>query len=164
MVDHLPMTLTEKILYAHALDPKKSGVQAGDIVRIKVDWTIASELAWNGMDKTYSMLGRPPIHDRNRFYLAVDHTVDTVTLQHDPKAQKLTELSREFAREANLTQFYDANETILHTRFYRGLVQPGELVLGGRQSYEQSRWSRRLRHRTRRGRRRCRHGSWRIVD
>ncbi|MEE2789139.1 MAG: aconitase family protein [Myxococcota bacterium] len=130
MADQLPMTLTEKILYAHALDPEKNGVQAGDIVRIKVDWTIASELAWNGMDKTYSMLGRPPIYDRERFYLAIDHTVDTVTLETDPKAQKLTELSRSFAREANLTQFYDANETILHTRFYRGLVQPGELVLG----------------------------------
>ncbi len=130
MADNRPMTLTEKILYAHAIRPPRNGLQAGDIVRIRVDWTIASELAWNGMNKTYDMLGRPEIHDRERFYLAVDHTVDPITLAEDPRAQKLTELSRDFAREANIAHFYDANETILHTRFYRGLVQPGEVVLG----------------------------------
>ena len=126
----LPMTLTQKILYAHAVSPPRAGLRAGDIVRVKVDWTIASELAWNGMDKTYTALGRPPIHDKDRFYLAIDHTVDAVTLVEDPRAQRLTALSRDFARESNITHFFDANETILHTRFYRGLVQPGELVLG----------------------------------
>ena len=130
MAARRPMTLTEKILYAHAIQPPKDGLRPGDIVRVKVDWTIASELAWNGMDKTYSKLGRPPIHDRDRFYLAVDHTVDDVTIISDPKAKQLTELSRRFASEANIRHFYDANETILHTRFYRGLVQPGEIVLG----------------------------------
>ncbi len=130
MSANLPMTLTEKIIYAHAIRPPGEGVRAGDVVRIKVDWTIASELAWNGMNQTYDKLGRPPIHDRDRFYLAIDHTVDPVTLIDDPRAQKLTELSRAFARESQIRHFYDANETILHTRFYRDLVQPGELVLG----------------------------------
>ncbi len=127
---NLPMTLTQKILYAHAIRPPRNGLRAGDIVRIRVDWTIASELAWNGMDQTYSALGRPRIHDRDRFYLAVDHTVDPVTLATDKRAQKLTELSRAFARESGIQHFYDANETILHTKFYRDLVQPGEVVLG----------------------------------
>jgi len=36
------MTLTEKIIYAHAIRPPGEGVRAGDVVRIKVDWTIAS--------------------------------------------------------------------------------------------------------------------------
>lgn len=130
MTGRIPMTLTEKILYAHAIRPPRAGLRAGDIVRIRVDWTIASELAWNGMNQTYDALGRPEIHDRDRFYLAIDHTVDPVTLAEDTRAQKLTELSRAFAREANITHFYDANETILHTRFYRALVQPGEVVLG----------------------------------
>lgn len=130
MTRNLPMTLTEKILYAHAIAPPRRGLRAGDVVRIRVDWTIASELAWNGMNQTYEALGRPEIHDRDRFYLAIDHTVDPITLAEDPRTQKLTNLSRDFAREANITHFYDANETILHTRFYRALVQPGEVVLG----------------------------------
>lgn len=130
MAAHLPMTLTQKILYAHAIAPPREGLRAGDVARIKVDWTIASELAWNGMDQTYEQLGRPPLHDKERFYLAIDHTVDPLTLANDARTQRLTELSRSFARESGIKYFYDVNETILHTKFYRELVQPGELVLG----------------------------------
>jgi len=124
------MTLTQKILAHHAANLERPWVQAGDILRVRVDWTIASELAWNGMDRTYSMLGRPKIHNPDRFYLAVDHTVDPVTLANDARTRKLAELSRAFAKESGLKHFYDANVTILHTRFYRNLVQPGEIVLG----------------------------------
>ena len=46
------MTLTQKILAAHAIGLSRPWVKAGDILRVRVDWTIASELAWNGMDKT----------------------------------------------------------------------------------------------------------------
>ncbi len=125
-----PMTLTQKILAAHAIGLHRPWVETGDVLRIRVDWTIASELAWNGMAQTYERLGRPKIHDRERFYLAVDHTVDPVTLANDKRTQKLTQLSRDFAKESGMRHFYDANETILHTKFYRDLVQPGEVVLG----------------------------------
>jgi homoaconitate hydratase len=125
-----PMTLTQKILAAHARNLPRQWVQAGDVLQVSVDWTIASELAWNGMERTYSMLGRPKLHDRDRFFLAVDHTVDPVTLATDKRAQKLVQLSRDFARESGIRHFYDANQTILHTRFYRDLVRPGDVVLG----------------------------------
>jgi aconitate hydratase/homoaconitate hydratase len=125
-----PMTLTQKILADHAVGLTRPYVQAGDVLQIKVDWTIASELAWNGMDRTYTMLGRPALFDKDRFFLAVDHTVDPVTLAGDTRTQKLVQLSRDFAKERKLRHFYDANETILHTKFYRDLLQPGEVVLG----------------------------------
>jgi aconitate hydratase/homoaconitate hydratase len=125
-----PMTLTQKILAHHAVGLDRPWVQAGDVLQIRVDWTIASELAWNGMDKTYAALGRPRVHDPERFFLAVDHTVDPVTLAKDARAQKLTQLSRSFARESGIKHFYDANVTILHTKFYRDLVLPGQVVLG----------------------------------
>jgi 3-isopropylmalate dehydratase small subunit len=128
--DRHPMTLTQKILAHHALGLTRPYVAAGDAVRVRVDWTIASELAWNGMDSTYTLLGRPAIANPDRFYLALDHTVDPVTLANDPRARKLADLSREFAKEQHLTHFYDANVTIMHTRFYRDLVQPGEVVIG----------------------------------
>src|SRR5438552_19062392 len=89
-----PMTLTQKILAAHAVGLERPWVRAGDVLRIRVDWTIASELAWNGMDKTYAQLGRPRLHDNQRFFLAVDHTVDPTALVRDQKAQRLTEPSR----------------------------------------------------------------------
>src|SRR5438105_1851821 len=125
-----PMTLTQKILAHHALGLERPWVEAGDILQIRVDWTIASELAWNGMERTYAAMGRPKIHDPSRFFLAVDHTVDPVTLANDVRTQKLVQLSRSFAKESGIRHFYDANQTILHTKFYRDLVQPGEVVLG----------------------------------
>ncbi|MFN2549396.1 MAG: aconitase family protein [Myxococcales bacterium] len=125
-----PMTLTEKILAAHARNLPRPWVQAGDVLQVSVDWTIASELAWNGMERTYSMLGRPKLFNRDKFFLAVDHTVDPVTLATDKRAQKLVQLSQNFARESGIKHFYDADQTILHTRFYRDLVRPNDLVLG----------------------------------
>ncbi|MGO8946656.1 MAG: aconitase family protein [Ktedonobacterales bacterium] len=125
-----PMTLTQKILAQHAVSLPRPWVETGDVLRIKVDWTIASELAWNGMDRTYTLLGRPAINNPDRFYLALDHTVDPVTLARDARTRKLADLSRSFARESGLKHFYDANVTIMHTKFYRELVQPGEVVLG----------------------------------
>jgi aconitate hydratase/homoaconitate hydratase len=124
------MTLTEKILYAHAIGWPKDHVKAGDIITTRVDWTIASELAWNGMNLTYEALGRPPLYNKDRFYLALDHTVDRNTLAHDSRTQKLVQLSRSFAKEARLKYFFDANQTIMHTEFFRQLVRPGEIVLG----------------------------------
>ena len=125
-----PMTLTQKILAAHARNLPRPWVQAGDVLQVSVDWTIASELAWNGMERTYGLLGRPQLHDKDRFFLAVDHTVDPVTLATDKRAQKLVQLSQNFARESGIRHFYDANQTILHTKFYRDLVRPNDVVLG----------------------------------
>ncbi len=125
-----PMTLTEKILLHHAIGWDKDYVKPGDILTISVDWTIASELAWNGMNQTYDALGRPPLFNKDRFYLAIDHTVDRNTLANDPRTQRLVQLSRSFAREAQLSYFYDANETIMHTEFYRQFVRPGDVILG----------------------------------
>src|SRR5579859_4817771 len=125
-----PMTLTQKILAHHAVNLERPWAETGDILRVRVDWTIASELAWNGMDRTYTMLGRPKLHDPERFYLALDHTVDPITLANDARTRKLADLSRNFAKESGIKHFYDANVTIMHTRFYRELVQPGEVVLG----------------------------------
>ena len=125
-----PMTLTQKILCHHAVGLTRPWVETGETLRIRADWTIASELAWNGMNATYQKLGRPEIFSRERFYLAVDHTVDPGTLANDERTQRLVKLSQDFAKEADLPYFYDSNETILHTKFYRDLVQPGQTVIG----------------------------------
>lgn len=125
-----PMTLTQKILAHHAIGLNRPWVEPGDILKIRVDWTLSSELAWKGMDRTYSLLGRPALADPNRFFLALDHTVDPVTLARDARTQDLVALARAFAAESGIRHFNEANETILHTRFYRELVRPGDVVLG----------------------------------
>src|SRR5260221_13850654 len=87
-----PMTLTQKILAHHAIGLARPWVETGDMLQVRVYWTIASELAWNGMDRTYTLLGRPKIASPDRFYLALDHTVDPTTLASDKRTQKLVSL------------------------------------------------------------------------
>lgn len=124
-----PLTLTEKIFSHHGIGLENKFIKPGDVIRTKVDWTLASELAWKGMNTTYDILGRPKLPRPDRFFLAVDHVVDP-RVNHEEGRQKLIKLSEEFAKEAGLKHFYGANKTILHTEFYRQLVQPGMVIIG----------------------------------
>ncbi|KAJ2780982.1 hypothetical protein H4R18_003132 [Coemansia javaensis] len=124
------MTLCEKIIAHHAIGLTAPGdVRPGDMVCVGVDWTIASELTWKGMDKTYNEMGRPGVNRNDRFWLAIDHTTDP-RVMHLPKPQDLVSTSEQFAEEAHLVDFYRPNYTILHTEFYRERAQPGQLVIG----------------------------------
>jgi 3-isopropylmalate dehydratase small subunit len=122
------LTLTQKILGTHLRGARS--LAPGSVIRVSVDWTLASELALNAMMSTFNRLGNPPLRDPARFYLAIDHTVDPVTVAHDARTQRLVQLSRDFAKRHAVSAFYDANETIMHTRFYRDHCLPGEVVVG----------------------------------
>lgn len=44
---HRPMTLSEKIFMHHVLPGSKAtGLKAGDVVSVSVDWVLASEVSW----------------------------------------------------------------------------------------------------------------------
>ena len=81
------------------------------------------------MEKTYSQMGRPKIWRNDRFWLAVDHTVDP-KIYHEKKPKELIYASECFAKEAKLKDYHGPNETILHTDFYRERAQPGMLIIG----------------------------------
>ncbi|CAH0474530.1 unnamed protein product [Peronospora belbahrii] len=68
-------------------------------------------------------MGRPRIWRNDRFWLAVDHTVDP-RVNHQPRQQMMIKASEDFAKEAQLTNFQPPNTTILHTEFYRQRAQP----------------------------------------
>ncbi|KAJ2042249.1 hypothetical protein GGI08_007778, partial [Coemansia sp. S2] len=124
------MTLCEKIIAHHAIGLTAPGdVKPGDMVCVGVDWTIASELTWKGMDKTYNAMGRPGVNRNDRFWLAVDHTVDP-RIMDQAKPKELISTSELFAEEAHLVDYHRPNYTILHTEFYRERAQPGQLVIG----------------------------------
>ncbi|KAJ2737434.1 hypothetical protein H4R23_001848, partial [Coemansia sp. Cherry 401B] len=124
------MTLCEKIIAHHAIGLAAPGdVRPGDMVCVGVDWTIASELTWKGMDKTYNAMGRPGVNRNDRFWLAIDHTTDP-RIMDQAKPRELVSTSAAFAEEAHLVDFYRPNYTILHTEFYRERAQPGQLVIG----------------------------------
>ncbi|KAF0442180.1 3-isopropylmalate dehydrogenase [Gigaspora margarita] len=124
------MTMCEKIITHAAIGlPPPGHVKPGDMVCVKVDWTLASELTWKGMEKTFDVMGRPGIYRNDRFWLAIDHTVDP-RINHLPKPAGLIKASETFAKEAKIIDFYRPNHTILHTEFYRTRAQPGQMIIG----------------------------------
>ncbi|CAJ0651589.1 9282_t:CDS:2 [Entrophospora sp. SA101] len=57
------MTICEKIITHSAIGLQPPGdVKPGDMICVSVDWTLASELTWKGMEKTYDIMGRPSIY------------------------------------------------------------------------------------------------------
>lgn len=76
-INRQPMTLASKILAHHAIScGQTSHVAVGEILRVDVDWIIASELSWMGMKRSVAKLGFKPKAWRNdRFWLAGDHAV-----------------------------------------------------------------------------------------
>eukprot|EP00127_Corallochytrium_limacisporum_P001789 Clim_evm5s82 gene=Clim_evmTU5s82 len=125
----ISMNLNEKLLCHNAVGLKDPWVKPGDVICIKVQWTLASELSWSGMEKTYQALGRPKIFRNDRVWLAVDHTVDPRNY-HEPKQKKLITQAENFAKEAGLSEYQPPNQTILHTEFCRERVLPGQIVIG----------------------------------
>ncbi|KAL4789412.1 aconitase iron-sulfur domain-containing protein [Aspergillus venezuelensis] len=129
--DSWPMTLAEKILVQHAFSlPSPHGVRVGELLRVSVDWVIASELSWVGMKHSMTTIGKEPTVWRNdRFWLAGDHTVDPRTY-HQPRVQELIGGLEDAKKTFKMTENQGPNYTILHTEFVRERAEPGMLVIG----------------------------------
>ncbi|ETS78452.1 hypothetical protein PFICI_10514 [Pestalotiopsis fici W106-1] len=124
-----PMGVVEKIITNAAIGLDVPQVNVGDMVAVRVDWTVTSELLWAGMEKTYNQMNRPRPYRNDRIWLAVDHTVDPRT-NHLPKQKGLIEKAELFQREAKIIDFLPANTSIMHTDFTRERAQPGHIVVG----------------------------------
>ncbi|CAG8065735.1 unnamed protein product [Penicillium nalgiovense] len=122
------MTISEKIFAMHDLN-HKGFVAPGDIIRVHVDWILASEVSWAGMETTYNDLGKPGIFRNDRFWLCGDHIVDP-RVNDLPQVQALISGSERAKKTFKMTEYQGMNYTILHTEFYRERAQPGMLVVG----------------------------------
>ncbi|GES65506.1 aconitase family protein [Aspergillus terreus] len=122
------MTLSEKIFALHDINGK-GWVTPGQLIRVDVDWVIASEASWAGMERTYNDLGKPGIFRNDRFWLAGDHVVEP-RVNKLPKVQALIDASERARRVFKMTDYQGLNYTILHTEFYRERAQPGMIVIG----------------------------------
>lgn len=119
------MTLAEKIFAAHDVE-RKGEVKPGDVIRVDVDWVIASELSWSvslfswihrewqllisrqGMAKTYNQLGDPGIWRNDRVWLAGDHVVDPRVKDH-PRIKPLVEASERARQVFKLSEYQGMN-------------------------------------------------------
>jgi hypothetical protein len=122
------MTLTEKIFAMHDVS-RKGHVAPGMTISVSVDWILASDASWGGMERTYKSLNSPGIFRNDRFWLALDHVVDP-RINHRPEVAKLIEQGEGARDMFKMTDFQGQNYTILHTEFYRQRAEPGMIAIG----------------------------------
>ena len=124
-----PMTLPEKILCHQAVGLTQPEVVPGEWIVCKVARTLASEMTWLGMSETWAAMGQPPLWRKDRFFLAIDHTVDPVNYAN-PFQSKLISEAEGFAKSVQLVDYFAPNQSILHTEFYRQRALPGTVICG----------------------------------
>ena len=118
-------TITEKIIAAHAgLD----AVSPGQLVRVRVDLALANDITAPLAIQAFRRMGAERVFDRERVAITPDH----FTPNKDIDAAEQCALVRRFAREQELTNYFEVGEVgIEHVLLpEKGLVVPGDLVVG----------------------------------
>ncbi len=121
----MPMTITEKILAAHA---GRDAVSPGELVQVSVDLALANDITAPLAINVFHELGAREVFDREKIALVPDHFVPN----KDIESAQQVKVSREFARKHRIRHFFELGETgIEHVILpEKGLISPGDLVIG----------------------------------
>ena len=120
-----PMTITEKILAAHA---GRDGVSPGDLIKVEVDLALANDITAPLAIQVFHEIGMDKVFDAEKIALVADHFVPNKDI---PSARQ-SKLMREFALEQGIHHFIELSDGgIEHVILpEKGLVLPGDLVIG----------------------------------
>ncbi|MGQ9558127.1 MAG: 3-isopropylmalate dehydratase large subunit [Desulfurispora sp.] len=121
----MAMTITEKILAAHA---GREQVQPGELINVQVDLVLGNDITAPVAIREFRKIGVNKVFDPQRVALVPDHFVPN----KDIKSAEQAKVLREFAREQNLTNYFEVGRMgIEHCLLpEQGLVGPGDLVIG----------------------------------
>ncbi|SFH04027.1 3-isopropylmalate/(R)-2-methylmalate dehydratase large subunit [Desulfotomaculum arcticum] len=121
----MPMTITEKILAAHA---GMDQVEPGQLINVKIDVALGNDITAPVAIREFEKIGVETVWDRDRVVLVPDHFVPN----KDIKSAEQALLLRKFARRHNLTNYYEVGHMgIEHCLLpEQGLVGPGDLIIG----------------------------------
>lgn len=120
-----PMTITEKILAAHAGLPE---VEPGQLVECRLDLVLANDVTAPIAIKEFRRIGVARVWDPERVALVPDH----YTPNKDIKSAEQAKMMREFAREQGITHYYEIGcMGVEHALLpEQGVVVPGDVVIG----------------------------------
>jgi 3-isopropylmalate/(R)-2-methylmalate dehydratase large subunit len=121
-----PMTITEKILAAHA---GSEAVSPGDLIKVQVDLAMGNDVTAPLAIQTFKETGATKVFDTEKVVLVADHFVPN----KDIASAQQTKLMYDFAMQHKLKHYYDpGNGGVEHVILpEKGLVIPGDLVIGG---------------------------------
>ena len=123
----MPMTMTQKILADHAgLD----SVVPGDLIEAKLDYVLGNDVTTPPAIKVFGKLGVKDVFDKDRVLMIQDH----FTPNKDIKSAELNKTMRCFAREHEITHYYELGRREMGIEHVilpdNGIVLPGDLVIG----------------------------------
>ncbi len=120
-----PMTITEKILAAHA---GRESVRPGELIQVRVDVALANDITAPLAIRVFREIGAGRVFDPERVALVADHFVPN----KDIASAEQTKMVRTFAKEQGVRHFYEpGNGGVEHVILPEmGIVGPGDLVLG----------------------------------
>ncbi len=121
----MPMTMSQKILAAHA---GLKEVKAGQLINAKLDLVLANDITGPVAIKEFKKAGAEKVADRAKVALVMDHFAPN----KDIKSAQQCKLCREFASEQNLENFFDVGTMGIEHALLpeQGLVGAGDLVIG----------------------------------
>jgi 3-isopropylmalate/(R)-2-methylmalate dehydratase large subunit len=120
-----PMTITEKILAAHA---DKKAVSPGDLIDAKIDLALGNDITAPLAIQAFKEIGAGRVFRRDRIVLVPDH----FTPAKDILSAEQCKVLRDFANEQRLTHYFEVGEAGIEHALLpeKGLVLPGDVVIG----------------------------------
>ncbi|MEZ5098620.1 MAG: aconitase/3-isopropylmalate dehydratase large subunit family protein [Thermoleophilia bacterium] len=121
----MAQTFVEKVLAAHA---GVDAVAPGEIVGARLDMVVSDELSFPEVVEHFRELGAERVFDPARVCVIADHESPARTIE---AADRMV-VTRAFCREQGIEHLVDVGQAgVMHvTLAERGLVAPGELILG----------------------------------
>ena len=112
MAKTVPMTITEKILAAHA---GKKSVAPGELVDAKIDLALANDITGPLAIQAFNDIGAKKVFHRDRVALVPDHFTPAKDILSAENCKTL----RDFSRAHHLTNFFEIGQVGLNMPFFR---------------------------------------------
>lgn len=125
MVNTMGMTMTQKILAAHAgLD----SVQAGQLILASLDLVLGNDITSPVAIKEFNKLGKNGVFNKDKITMVMDHFAPN----KDIKAAEQCKMCRDFCGEKEVSHFYDVGQMGIEHALLpeKGLVTAGNVVIG----------------------------------
>ena len=123
----MPMTMTQKILAAHA---GLEQVTAGQLIEAKLDLVLGNDVTTPPAIKVFEETGAAKVFDKNKIALVPDH----FTPNKDIKSAEHCKLMRQFAYRFDIDHYYEQGEAGMGIEHVvlpeNGLVMPGNAIIG----------------------------------
>ncbi len=125
MIARMGMTMTQKILAAHAGLP---AVTAGQLIRCSLDMVLGNDVTTPVAVNEFEKHGFTEVFDKNKIALVMDH----FTPNKDIKSAENAKQCRVFAGQYDITNYFDVGEMGIEHALLpeKGLVKAGDCVIG----------------------------------